>query len=231
LEARNERSCPNVESRDVRFTARSASVSALVVATATAIAVTGAPTPTPTPAVASISAADYRLLTEREAASERATRDKARKAVVVKKTAAAPKPKPAAKKTAAPKPKPKPAAAKKPVAKKTVEVQRSTASSWKLPPRLKGVKASSDKYRAYALKLVGPSQFSCLDKLWTKESHWNPRSDNPTSSAYGIPQILGLTSSDGFYQVDRGLKYIKHSVQGHGTPCAAWSAWLSKGWY
>ena len=29
------------------------------------------------------------------------------------------------------------------------------------------------------------SQFGCLEKLWTRESNWNPRADNPSSSAYG----------------------------------------------
>ncbi|HYF72265.1 MAG TPA: lytic transglycosylase domain-containing protein, partial [Nocardioides sp.] len=33
-------------------------------------------------------------------------------------------------------------------------------------------------------------QFGCLDSLWTRESGWNPSADNPTSSAYGIPQAL-----------------------------------------
>src|SRR5690606_31121549 len=36
----------------------------------------------------------------------------------------------------------------------------------------------------------GDDQFSCLDKLWTKESNWRVDADNPTSSAYGIPQAL-----------------------------------------
>ena len=33
-------------------------------------------------------------------------------------------------------------------------------------------------------------QFGCLDSLWTKESGWDVYADNPTSSAYGIPQSL-----------------------------------------
>ena len=33
-------------------------------------------------------------------------------------------------------------------------------------------------------------QFGCLDALYVSESGWNPRADNPTSSAYGIPQAL-----------------------------------------
>ncbi len=33
-------------------------------------------------------------------------------------------------------------------------------------------------------------QFGCLDSLWTRESNWRVNADNPTSSAYGIPQAL-----------------------------------------
>ena len=33
-------------------------------------------------------------------------------------------------------------------------------------------------------------QWSCLDTLWEKESGWNHQADNPSSSAFGIPQAL-----------------------------------------
>ena len=36
----------------------------------------------------------------------------------------------------------------------------------------------------------GSDQFSCLDSLYTGESGWNVHADNPSSSAYGIPQAL-----------------------------------------
>ncbi len=36
----------------------------------------------------------------------------------------------------------------------------------------------------------GEDQFGCLDSLWERESHWNPFAENPSSSAYGIPQAL-----------------------------------------
>lgn len=34
------------------------------------------------------------------------------------------------------------------------------------------------------------TEWACLEKLWTGESDWNHRADNPTSDAYGIPQSL-----------------------------------------
>lgn len=88
------------------------------------------------------------------------------------------------------------------------------------------------KAKRYALTLVSsPAQMACLIPLWEKESGWSPTSDNPTSSAYGIPQILGLearTGDDYRAQVRAGLGYIKHR---YGTPCRAWSFWQNHRWY
>jgi hypothetical protein len=36
----------------------------------------------------------------------------------------------------------------------------------------------------------GAGQFGCLEALWEKESGWDVHADNPSSSAYGIPQAL-----------------------------------------
>ena len=36
----------------------------------------------------------------------------------------------------------------------------------------------------------GQDQFSCLDSLYVSESGWKVHADNPSSSAYGIPQAL-----------------------------------------
>ena len=96
--------------------------------------------------------------------------------------------------------------------------------------------AGADAYRAYAKAKVGATQFSCLDSLWTRESHWQPSAKNPNSTAYGIPQLLtatwaatGITrTSNGYRQVDAGLIYIKAA---YGTPCAAWSHSRATGWY
>ena len=85
--------------------------------------------------------------------------------------------------------------------------------------------------KRYAKTLVSATQWPCLHELWMRESGWSPTSDNPTSSAYGIPQILGLeqrTGNDYRKQVQAGLSYISHR---YGTPCQAWSFWLSHRWY
>src|SRR3954454_5979471 len=48
--------------------------------------------------------------------------------------------------------------------------------------------AAPDVSRANAKQNDGASQFSCLDKLWPFECHWNNKADIPSSTAYGIPQ-------------------------------------------
>lgn len=83
----------------------------------------------------------------------------------------------------------------------------------------------------------GSDQWGCLDKLWISESDWEVDADNPTSSAYGIPQALtGGTHDDlpGDYmtnpvsQIRWGLGYIRDA---YGTPCSAWSFKQANNWY
>ena len=80
-------------------------------------------------------------------------------------------------------------------------------------------------------------QFGCLDSLWTRESNWTWNADNPSSSAYGIPQALpgSKMSSAGadwatnpVTQIRWGLGYIQDR---YGSPCSAWGHSESVGWY
>ena len=80
-------------------------------------------------------------------------------------------------------------------------------------------------------------QWSCLDNLWQKESGWNHQADNPSSSAFGIPQALpgskmGSAGADWqtnpATQITWGLGYIEGR---YGTPCAAWSHSRANNWY
>jgi hypothetical protein len=76
-----------------------------------------------------------------------------------------------------------------------------------------------ENYKLYAhIKLLNAKQYRCLEVLWNRESRWDPRADNPKSSAYGIPQLLKMKELDPFKQIDLGLKYITHR---HSTPCRA----------
>jgi len=80
-------------------------------------------------------------------------------------------------------------------------------------------------------------QFGCLDSLWTGESDWRIDADNPTSSAYGIPQALPGSKmasagpdweTNAATQIKWGLGYIRDS---YGTPCSALSFKASHNWY
>jgi hypothetical protein len=98
--------------------------------------------------------------------------------------------------------------------------------------------APAGSYQDYALQQLGGSsgEFGCLESLWGKESRWNPNAQNPSSTAYGIPQFLDSTwagtgiakTSDGYRQIDAGLVYIDSR---YGSPCGAWSHSRSHGWY
>jgi hypothetical protein len=85
------------------------------------------------------------------------------------------------------------------------------------------------------------TQWDDLVSLWTRESGWNNKADNPTSGAYGIPQSLPATkmpksarppseggSSNATAQISWGLAYIKDT---YGSPSAAWAHEESAGWY
>jgi hypothetical protein len=80
----------------------------------------------------------------------------------------------------------------------------------------------------YAKWQLSAKEFKCLNKLWYKESRWNPKADNPHSTAYGIPQLLKMTETNPLKQVDLGLKYIRHR---HSTPCQALSFHNQRNWY
>ena len=84
---------------------------------------------------------------------------------------------------------------------------------------------------------LDPAEFDCLDELWRSESDWDPTADNPSSTAYGIPQALtGGTHSNlpsdymdnPVSQIKWGLEYIRDS---YGTACAAWEFKQAHRWY
>lgn len=84
---------------------------------------------------------------------------------------------------------------------------------------------------------LSASEFGCLDNIWTQESGWNIRADNPTSSAYGIPQALPGSkmasagpdwATNAETQISWGLGYIRDR---YGSACAAWSYKQGAGWY
>ena len=72
----------------------------------------------------------------------------------------------------------------------------------------------SQKYK----KWNNNRQATCLNKLWTSESHWNYRAHNYRSGAHGIPQALPAIKMESISpdwrtnpvtQIKWGLVYIK----------------------
>ena len=79
----------------------------------------------------------------------------------------------------------------------------------------------------------GEEEWPCLYNLWMRESGWRTTASNP-SGAYGIPQALPGNKmgagwqTDAAVQIQWGLGYIKGR---YVSPCGAWGAFQSKGWY
>ena len=78
-----------------------------------------------------------------------------------------------------------------------------------------------EMYKVYThIKLMNAKEFRCVELLWNAESKWNPKANNKKSTAFGIPQLLKLTETNPYLQIDLGLKYISSR---HKTPCQAWA--------
>ena len=80
-------------------------------------------------------------------------------------------------------------------------------------------------------------QLSCLTTLWLRESHWNFKSKNSRSGAYGIPQAnpgskMSSAGSDWrsnpITQLKWGMSYVNAR---YGNPCRALAKSKSFGWY
>ena len=77
-----------------------------------------------------------------------------------------------------------------------------------------------NNYKLYAhSRVIDFKQFLCLERAWTIESNWNPKSVGNREGkykVYGIPQIknIKVRSLDPFTQIDWGLRYIKHRYNG-----------------
>jgi hypothetical protein len=83
----------------------------------------------------------------------------------------------------------------------------------------------------------GSHQFTCLNRLWTKESNWNYLAHNYKSGAHGIPQALPaikmeIISTDWrrnpVTQIRWGLRYIEIRYE---DPCKAWNKFKRSRYY
>lgn len=108
------------------------------------------------------------------------------------------------------------------------------------PPAPEDVDPASNRGLGYRLLIefgFPADQWPYLDLLWQRESGWNHFADNPTSSAYGIPQSLpgekmAVVGDDWRTnpetQIRWGLAYI---AARYGDPEAAWAHSERVGWY
>jgi hypothetical protein len=126
-----------------------------------------------------------------------------------------------------------------PAAPVAAPASRSTTRAAVSPYRV-GTKAHSQwfarSYMSSTYGWTGAAQYTCLVKLWTRESGWSHTAHNG-NGAHGIPQALPgrkMASagpnwqSNPETQIKWGLRYIKGR---YGSPCGAWSHFTGHGWY
>ena len=91
-----------------------------------------------------------------------------------------------------------------------------------------------NNYKLYAhSRVIDFKQFICLEKAWTIESNWNPRSVGNRKGkfkVYGIPQIknIKVRALDPYSQIDWGLRYIKHRYS--NDSCLMLKHLIKHGW-
>ncbi|WP_246160737.1 transglycosylase SLT domain-containing protein [Nocardioides humilatus] len=116
------------------------------------------------------------------------------------------------------------------------------AQNYTAPPIIAPADVDPGSNRALGYQLLldfgfGEAQWPYLDALWQRESGWNQFADNPTSSAYGIPQSLPGTKmavvgrdwrTNPETQIRWGLAYI---AARYGNPEGAWAHSQKTGWY
>jgi len=137
---------------------------------------------------------------------------------------------------------PKPTSAPRAVRTTTPAPVRTAASAAEPPLPVAAGCGSYSGHRLTACSLLpsygwSSAQMPALDQLWEHESGWNPRSENPSSGAYGIPQALPGSkmasagddwATNARTQIRWGLGYIRDR---YGSPSAAWSFWQAHNWY
>lgn len=96
---------------------------------------------------------------------------------------------------------------------------------------------SGTKYDWMRAAGIAEKDFAHVDYIVTRESNWNPQAQNPTSSAFGLPQSLpgskmASAGSDWKTNPVTQLKWMKSYVEDrYGNFANAVSHSRSKGWY
>jgi hypothetical protein len=92
-----------------------------------------------------------------------------------------------------------------------------------ITPTANAYDPNTELYKLYThMKLGDDKQYRCVVILWRLESQWNPKAANKQSSARGIPQLLKMTETNPYKQIDLGLKYLNHRYKGDGCKALAY---------
>jgi hypothetical protein len=120
------------------------------------------------------------------------------------------------------------------VAAMRAAIRSAAAAARAAAPSGGGYNASYANEYAYAKSLFpshgwGLGQWPYLLALWNQESGWNPRAQNPSSGAAGIPQDITGNFHGGYRgQIAWGENYIAGR---YGTPAGAWAHEKAYNWY
>lgn len=102
------------------------------------------------------------------------------------------------------------------------------------------VEIASDPVKSYAYVKVaqafGSDHWNSFNNIIIRESQWNPLSQNPTSSAFGLGQFLNSTwkgtgfekTNDPYVQIDATIQYI---IDRYDNPNLCWKFWVAHAWY
>lgn len=88
--------------------------------------------------------------------------------------------------------------------------------------------------KTYTKGQLSKTQFTCINKLFIKESNWRTTARN--GSHYGIGQLNNPIVKDlpGYRQIDYSLTYIAHRYGRDGqypNACKAYRHWQKYGWH
>jgi hypothetical protein len=120
---------------------------------------------------------------------------------------------------------------KTPIVKPSVRLKEAPRTSEKVAV------VSKSAAQKFARSRLGDTQYSCVYKLWMRESGWRWNALNRNSGAYGIPQALpgSKMASAGddwktnpITQVKWGIRYVNGR---YGSACGAWNHFQRVGWY
>ncbi|HEX3778156.1 MAG TPA: transglycosylase SLT domain-containing protein [Pseudonocardiaceae bacterium] len=118
----------------------------------------------------------------------------------------------------------------------TTTTTTSSASSAASPSVPAAAPATTGSIQAQAHVVFG-ADYSCAANIITRESGWNPHAQNPSSSAYGLPQALpgdkmATAGADWRDNPATQLAWMKTYVDSrYGGACPAWTWWQAHHWY